>query len=64
MKRNSEQLTYRDRIILERMLRDGVSVSGIAVILARHRNTISYEFAQKNMNAHNYSALTSQLRVR
>lgn len=57
-------LAYKDRVLIEKMLGDGVCFRGIGILLNKHRNTVSLEISRSGMTQKNYNALQAQMLVR
>lgn len=57
-------LCYRDRILIEKMTKDGISNSGMGIIMGKHDNSISREINLHCSNRKFYSALKAQLQLR
>lgn len=56
-------ITYKDRVLMEGLLKDGVSIGEICKILEKSRNAVSLEFQRSNMNGKNYNAYIAQMYV-
>lgn len=56
-----KQITYKDRIIIEKMIQDGCKFEGIAETLNRHKNTITIELSRSGMTKDEYRANKAQL---
>lgn len=57
-------LAYKDRVLIEKMIGDGVSYRGMGILLNKHRNTISLEISRSGMTQKDYNALQAQMLVR
>lgn len=55
--------TFKDRVIIEQLIKDKVPTSGIAIIIGKHKNSISAEIAYSGADRKSYSALNAQLRI-
>jgi len=55
-------LAYKDRVLIEKMLGDGVCFRGIGILLNKHRNTVSLEISRSGMTRSNVSTLRKEKR--
>lgn len=56
-------IVYKDRILIEKMLKDGVSVYGISIILKNHEYSVFREIERHHMTPQTYNAYQAQLLV-
>lgn len=61
---NHVNMTYKDRCLIEGLLKDGVSTTGIGTLLDKHRNTIHVEISKTSGTKKQYNALKAQLLLR
>lgn len=57
---NCTCITFKDRKILEGMIKDNVSYTDMGLYFGRHRNTLKYEI-EKVGKKEDYSAIVAQL---
>ncbi|MCM1244692.1 MAG: hypothetical protein NC293_03500 [Roseburia sp.] len=55
--------TFKDRVLIEKLIQDNIPTSGIALIIGKHKNSISMEIAYSGADRKSYSALNAQLRI-
>lgn len=61
---STKKIVYKDRVLIEKMLKDGIPIFGIAMLINKHRNTIGNDLRNSGTTIDTYTALRAQLLAR